>query len=252
VLVLEAGRRMQLTGWQWAILACSGIGITQVWLGQLGGLMAWLLVRAWENDRNSSSPKLEYQYSVHRNTYVPAALWLGLAIAIKPFLALVAVGWLMQREWKAALTTAGTVLVVLLVGLLVCGVTPYRDWLTLSQHISWHGDVANVSLQRVPGWPLIAAALFALTAWRIRQGAEIWTLLPLALLCSPVTWQYYGWLLLPILPMLGWGWLGIALLGLPQYLVPYTGVLGLLLVACAALRPATRERQAAAGTSIRC
>lgn len=177
-------------------------------LGQLGSLLLLLLTLSWAQLRQ------------HRPAL--SGLWLGLAIAIKPFLGLILVGLIVMRRWRMALVTSGCSAFMSLAGGLMFGWTPYEDYMSLASNVSWTATNWNASwigfvdrafisafsrtafdglaLSKALGW---AGAALVIAVWLLRlrtlnkqsanaADAALFSLgVPVALLASPLGWMYY-------------------------------------------------------------
>lgn len=156
----------------------------------------------------------------------PAALALGVLIAIKPFFLLV-LPWMAWRgSWKAVPLAVATFSLVIALGLAVFGVETYRTWLGTLAGADWSWVPMNASL-RAPitraltvnpafanfvdapalaglvwriAFVVLSTLVLALAAldrrdgWRDRGMA---LLLVSAIFLSPLGWTYYLWWALP-------------------------------------------------------
>jgi hypothetical protein len=166
------------------------IGIT---LGQLHLTLFVLVTAAWLADREDRP--------------LTAGAWLGAAIYLKPFWALVAVYWLWRRAWCAAATAAAVAGSGYAVGLLWFPAAT-TAWLDALRSVTWQHSSVNLALWGwvarldLPAWVGvgIAALVLSLLVWRLpaltRDGAWFAVLLA-ACLVSPVAWLYYA------LPLVG-------------------------------------------------
>jgi hypothetical protein len=198
--------------------------------GQVTWVLVWIVTEAWAST------------STRR-----AGIWLGVAIALKPPLALMAI-LLPWRIWSvAAITSLGLALLSLpLVGIpawtgwIATGRTV--DWLAQSDSVSFWGWAARltaapgakIGMADLPAWSLalilVLAAALALTVHRAR-GDRRWGMAVMWSLCvSPLGWIYYLPLALgPMLSSLPSSWpVWVALAGLlipwPVTGVPYAAV----------------------------
>ncbi len=167
-----------------------------------------------------------------------AALPIGLAIAVKPTMALVLLVWLWQGDWRAALRGIGAALVLVLAPFIPLGLATLQNYLIF--YTRWNAFNANAELinQSPVGLllraltpnpytqpPLNAPALVtplrvlivlgALTcyAWAVPRGrpasrrlgmAGCLLALPLILLLSPLAEDIHFCLIVPTLVGLGW------------------------------------------------
>ena len=136
-----------------------------------------------------------------------SGVWLGLAVAIKPPLMLMALllprriaGW---AGLTAVLVTAAVIAIT--------GIEVWREWLSVAQAVQWIGWEMNLSLWGVaaratgayretsmtdisPIWSGIAVALGVAMAFQARriEGPRRWVLALLwSLILSPAGWSYY-------------------------------------------------------------
>ena len=177
------------------ILACHGMAIGVV-LGQLHLLIFVLVTAAWLADREDRP--------------VAAGIWLGAAIYLKPFLALVAAYWLWRRAWRAAATAAAIVATGYAVGLLWVPAAT-AAWFESVRSVTWQYASVNLSVWGwvarldLPPWVAVifAALVLVLLIWRLptlsRDGAWF-AVLVAAYLVSPIAWLYYA---LPLIGPLG-------------------------------------------------
>jgi alpha-1,2-mannosyltransferase len=195
------------------LLAFHGMPIA-ITLGQLHLTLFVLVTAAWLADRDDRS--------------LAAGAWLGAAMYLKPFWALVAVYWLWRRSWRAAAAVAGAGYAV---GLMWFPAAT-TAWLDALRSVTWQHSSVNLS---VWGWiarldlsawvgTALAALVLTLLVWRLpaltRDGAWFAVLLA-ACLVSPVAWLYYALPLVGPMGLLyqqGDGWtrrlLGVGYLGL--------------------------------------
>ena len=216
-LILDACRRLELKPWQTVFALLWTPTLLCVGQGQISGLVAWLVVRAWLSDR--------------------PGVWLGLAALAKPFLLLLWVPAVLRRDARVV----GAALTVLLAGLagsfLVGGLGVWADWRSTVGPIAANVHATNLSIvgalmrAELPtlALPMVGAVMtFVVTrSWRNPH-----VLLPAAILLSPLGWQYYGLVLLPLLPRATpLTWVGLVLVGLPQEVTHgVAGTAGLLIL----------------------
>ena len=180
--------------WVLAVLLSSA-WLMQAALAQIAVVLAVLVTGAWHCHRRGRGGQ--------------AGIWLGIAVAIKPFLLPLVAWWLLRREWKAAGTALAVGAGILILGLLTLGTSAYEQWVaTLARmpdseplNIALWGAVrraVRIEWQRA-AW-LTAASLVAIgTAIRVRHVSSdrAWVALLIAgLLTSPLGWAYYGMLLI--------------------------------------------------------
>ncbi len=177
------------------------------------GQVAWLLLlpvtMAWAAAR--------------RARWARSGAWVGVAIAIKPFL-LPLLAWLAwRRQYRAVAAAIAAAGCIILAGVFAFGVDAYREWHASIASISWYARSLNASIWGevyrlftvntefapvlgLDGWARLAAALVssavAVGAWLLcRRTTSIdhqWSVVMTAtLLVCPLGWVYYGVLLLP-------------------------------------------------------
>jgi hypothetical protein len=178
--------------------------------GQLAWVLLLVLTLSWAAAR--------------RERWVVAGAWLGVAVAIKPFLLpmLVWIAW--RGQVRAALAGLGAGVTLALAGAGIFGVEQYRDWATAVGGIQWYARPLNASIwgavyrtftlnNRTSAvldigagaaafLSLAASAVVVLVTWlacrRLRDVDDQWSLVLCAtLLITPLGWVYYGCLLLP-------------------------------------------------------
>lgn len=201
--------RIHFLLWLAAMLAFSP-GMANFELGQLGWLLALMLTRSW--------------LALRQGHTSAAGLWLGAAIALKPFLLPFVVGLWLIKEPRALRTTLTTTTGLTALGVMAFGPQASLDYLAMGQHVSWTAtnwngswtgffDRAFIGLPQ-SSWPAnqflsrTLAAAFSL----ITLGIVLWILLrqqssadeasdsadalfatmtPAVLLISPLGWLYY-------------------------------------------------------------
>lgn len=143
--------------WFWIVLVACG---TMPWLfglvlGQVTFVLLWLVTRAWA----SKSPLI-------------AGVWLGIAIALKPPLALMALCLPLMLCVSAGLTAS----LITAIAIVVTGWPPWAEWLALSGHMRWMHLPTNLSifgfaarLHSTPTWaPTIGEIALG---WKLLAGA---------------------------------------------------------------------------------
>jgi len=196
------------TLWQLVVLLTGAPMATLIVTGQLSGLLAlpllwgWL---AWREGRLSA-----------------AGLWLGTAVAVKPFLGLLLAWMLWRGEFRALRAAAVSAAASFFCGVIVFGVAAHTDWLGALRAVSWTWGAMNASLLGIvtraltvtpyhvplavapwlvpPIWLAATSLIVVLLVRRLRHASidEGWGLLAMAaLLVSPLGWTYYLWWILP-------------------------------------------------------
>jgi len=231
------------------LLLCAPL-LTQLFQGQLNGIIVLLAVLAWAADR--------------REQYFLAGLLIGLAAGIKIVPAFLMLYWLMQRRWRALLGGAVGFLLIngtaaalfgidafrTYIEVVVPSVSGYRSsWDNVSLSGLWYKLFFPREVERVQAlvyapWLAIAlsmlsqAAVAALVAWKCfvaktrpqRDHALGLTVIGM-LLVSPITWSHYFLILmLPLCVSSGkptssvgqwFYWISLTLLWIP---IPWTAV----------------------------
>jgi hypothetical protein len=142
---------------------------------------------------------------------------IAFAMTVRPTFAIYLVWWVLRRRWRPIVVCVATGLAIIVLTLPLVGISGYRDFLVLLRNLS---DVTGVpnnqdlgsSVARL-GLPSIAStgALFlgyvisvvAIVA-SLRRGAEVSFLVTLGatLLLSPLLWDHYLVLVLPVIGFL--------------------------------------------------
>jgi hypothetical protein len=167
----------------------------------------------------------------HRDADLPAGVFFGIALYLKPFTGLFLIVFLLARRWRLAAVYVGTFLVCLLVGVALIGVEAHVRYVTILGGIDWHAHHMNASWMGLMaklfggainsfnpivdrpdlayglgyGGALAALVCFFCLAWRgcnSRAGQEMALAfaIPMMLLISPLGWIYYmGLLLVPLM-----------------------------------------------------
>ena len=177
------------------LLACHALPVGVV-LGQLHLMIFVLVTAAWIADRE--------------DRFVSAGLWLGAAIYLKPFFALVAVYWVWRRAWRAvgtATVVAGGAYAVGLIWLRPAT----ADWLEALRSVTWQHAALNLTVwgwvarTDLSAWVAVGLATLVLTLlmWRLPalgKDRAWFAVLTAAYLVSPIAWLYYA---LPLIGPLG-------------------------------------------------
>ena len=199
-------------------------------IGQMGIPLMLLLTAAWAADRRRAAQL--------------AGVAIGLAVALKMFVAVLLVSLCIRRQWRTLAWSAVAVAVAVSIGFLVAGVDGYRGWLLALRAPHNIGFPLNASLlglvhrhvadpARVEAiWVIGAGALGLATIallWRVRDDVDrAWGVaLAAALLLSPLGWIYYLPILAPPLLALWTRGSQPALIALGMLMVPVTPFHGL-------------------------
>jgi alpha-1,2-mannosyltransferase len=154
-----------------------------------------------------------------RGKWSEAAVYLGLAASVKPFLGIFLVHFLLRRQIRAAVLMTTIGIVAALAGLAVFGPGAYRSWLGVATSVDWlwgpmngslgaliarafGGSVAFVPLvdarDLIPAATVVvSAAVAAFGIWRFSlspatgEDVAFAGLIMTALLVSPLGWMYY-------------------------------------------------------------
>jgi hypothetical protein len=186
---LSSTERLVLLG---ALTGSSAALLT--WLqGQVAWLLAYPVTRAWLAAERSS---------------LSAAGWLGVAVAVKPTLAI----FVLALPWRVCWRAGSVAMSIVAVFIAVSGWAPWQAWFDLSSRVTNQASPASASLwslaariQWGPSWPATIAMLdqgwfIAIGAaavylrWRIRQvrGDRRWSIaLLFGILMQPLGWIYY-------------------------------------------------------------
>lgn len=113
----------------WITCGCIGLqpAVFAWGLGQITWVLLWLVTCAWLASSHSA---------------VRAGAWLGIAVAIKPPLALMAV----LLPVATCLSAAGVSLAITLAAVAVTGWRPWQEWLASSARVNWLAWWPNASL----------------------------------------------------------------------------------------------------------
>ena len=190
--------------WMWIGLLAFYPTFTALRLGQATMVLLLLLTVGWQQARSGRSKW--------------AGVAIGLAIILRTFAALLLFYFLLKRQWRMLLWSAGTFAATVVLSLPFVGVDAYGQWLAVTGGIDWQARNWNASLAGFfarllpPQWgpaALLATAacsLFwlALLTWlswpqpqaqpqpdRRRDDLTFSLALALMLLLSPLGWMYY-------------------------------------------------------------
>jgi len=204
-----------------AFLGFAGMGAVAV-TGQVSFILLFPVTLAWIRAR--------------RGKWAEAGVYLGLAMSVKPFLAIFLPYLVLRRRFVTLGTAVGAGTGAFLVGLAVFGWDAHRSWIAGLSAVSWEWVAMNASvlgfLTRVlapsayyvpaleapgligPLWLLLSGAIgvvtLAVTAvdsgdWAVDRAFAL--LLLAALLISPLGWTYYWWLALgPMVAVVATWW----------------------------------------------
>ena len=188
---------------------------TDFTLGQVGSVLLLFITLAWRDLRN------EHEYRM--------GLWLGIAASLKPFLLILALPILAQRNWKALIAFGSTAALALSAGLLWYGWPIHADYKEVANHVTWTASNWNASLigfvnrafssfdSSEHPWVRTAVTGISVVLCAITLGWCTWMCartrklpitdradhffmhtIPATLLISPLAWLYYlPWLCLP-------------------------------------------------------
>jgi hypothetical protein len=177
--------------------------------GQVAWLMLPLVALGWKSARRAS--------------WTSAGIFIGLLVALKPFLVPLAAWLFWRREWRALFATFVTMGLVIAAGVQVFGLESYAQWQRVAAGVDWYAKSFNASIwgvsyrtlaPNVQFWPLAdgstwlpfvvgaGSVAIALVCWMTCRCTENldrqWTVvLASSLLVSPLGWVYYGVWLLP-------------------------------------------------------
>jgi alpha-1,2-mannosyltransferase len=159
--------------------------------------------------------------AARRGHWTRAGGWLGLCVALKPFLGLFLVWLLVTRRWRALASAAGAASLCIAAGLLAFGWHAYMEWLSAVGQVVWWWPPENASLRgltdrlfvaghglepllRAPGIAAGVAGALSLTVGivtlaRLPLGgnsaesidSRMMLLFCASLLISPLGWIYY-------------------------------------------------------------
>lgn len=198
-------------------------------------------------------PLLVYGWSAAREgKVINAAIFLGIATSLKPFIGLFLFYFLMRKEWRGLCTFLLTILSCGLIAALFLGFDSYVAYYHACQQITWAASSWNVSfygfllrlfggienntaLLPIPGlitilYPAVAGLFFLTTLQFLRparaipieqkQDLDFCIIIVSMLLLSPLGWLYYFPLLgIPILILWQFAKKGIYPIALPLFLM---------------------------------
>lgn len=216
-------------------------------LGQVGSILMLPLTLAWRDYRNGRRDL--------------AAIWLGIAMGLKPLLLPFIPMLFLARQWRMAGVTVSVFSCTLLFGLLWAGHDSYQHYAVVAQHVKWTASNWNASViglidralgislgspMSIAAKALLLAMIAIFSAW-VAHGSRVLhtdrqadiifiTTLPAILLAAPLGWIYYfPWL---IICTAAWFTLGLRHL---QTRTEQAGLLLCLALSCwpMAMKPAT-------------
>jgi alpha-1,2-mannosyltransferase len=185
------------------VLALDG-GWTNLWLGQEGLILMWIVTAAWLADRDDRD--------------LSAGAWAGVAIYAKPFLVGLIVYWAWRRKWPRIGSALVSGAIMTLLGVALAGSASYRAWwnslsLGPAPYAPLNGSLLGLWSRTFFGsefapplfhqplgvlltvWGLSLIALVWAICRRIAAEQDInraWALVLIgSLLASPLGWIYY-------------------------------------------------------------
>ena len=171
------------------VLTSAGVQAT-LRIGQISWILSALVTAGW--------------IAARRRQWVASALWVGLAISMKPFLLVLLFVFVRARQWRALAIASVSVPLWIGLGAAVFGWWQVREWaeiLPFAQQPDYMLNIANASLAGLVariGAPVLLARVVAVlillaTAWRawsVEDNNLPWLqLLLVALLASPLGWM---------------------------------------------------------------
>lgn len=181
-----------------AVLVAHGSTSAQVHMGQVAWVLALPMTLSW--------------LAFRRGAYIRAGLWLGVVLAIKPFLALGALPALLDRRWRGTwLTATSSACVVAALGYATLGGQSYLHW------AAWSGPAMDLGAQPMNvgvtslAWLLgvsplvglavgVAAGVALMPRWLALSTDRQWlAMLTLVVLGAPLGWLHYTAWTLPVL-----------------------------------------------------
>ncbi|HTM25761.1 MAG TPA: glycosyltransferase family 87 protein [Vicinamibacterales bacterium] len=211
VAAVRAQLTLRLSGRGWLIAAYLALAAapTLTWFvtGQLTGILAALGTWIW----------IEFR----RERWIRAGIATGLACGLKLFLAPLLLYFVIRRRWSAVAAGAAAIAASFAAGVALFGLAAHRDWIVALRDVQWTWAPMNASIvapfARItvpsprmadapgPGFAWTAASagvsllvLLAglLASLRARAADRAVCVLYLTcLLCSPLGWVYYHWIL---------------------------------------------------------
>ncbi len=208
----KSARRVRVAWpwWMWAVILAWTPTFSLVYTGQITALIFVPLVLAWWADREGR-PGV-------------AGAWLGLAVSVKPHLALLLIYWVFRGRWRSLAMATLSGGVSALCGVAAYGWSVYGAWLSNLRAASWPWAAMNCSLWALPSrlWhetpyyaklaespalvmiatlvlvaPVALATLGALR--KVRCPDTSWALaLCATMLVMPLGWAYNAWWWAPI------------------------------------------------------
>ncbi len=213
LLVIHRETGWRIT-WPWLLVVVWWMPThVQAVTGQLAWLLLVPLTLSWSAARHGR--------------WLKAGAWLGIVVAVKPFLLPMLVWMLWRGHFRSVLLSLAVVAAIVCGGLALFGADQYQQWRDAIGEVQWYGRPLNASLWGaiyrtfVPNnraaivadlgaiarnLALAASGVVALATWLACRHEQTiddqWTLvLSASLLICPLGWVYYGTLLLP-------GWRG--------------------------------------------
>lgn len=222
--------------WMFVALGLTYSSLMAWWQGQTTWYLLYLVTRGWSAAR--------------RNRRGVGAAWLGVAIAVKPFLALATVPLGVVSMTIAGLTSAG----IWLASVPITELTPWREWLHAGAFVRFYPHSANASILGVvarlagggardlipvsqlptSGVAVACAVAILMTVLSMRRASspdQGWAGgLLLSVAVSPLGWTYYLPLAMgPVVAAAPGIWLlvGAACLAGEMFLLPVVGIRGI-------------------------
>ena len=205
----ELSIRLSWRGWLVAAYLALAAAPTLTWFvtGQLTGILAALGTWIW--------------IELRRDRWTRAGVAIGLACGLKLFLAPLLLYLVIRRRWSAVAAAAAAIAASFATGLLLFGLAAHHDWIVALRDVQWTWAPMNASIvapfaritvpspgmadARAPGlgWTaaatgvsLVVLAAGILASLRARAADRAVCVLYLtSLLCSPLGWVYYHWIL---------------------------------------------------------
>lgn len=181
--------------------------LANVSLGQVGTLLLPPLVLAWRTLRHQAP--------------LQAGLWIGILVAFKPFLAILWLGLLLIKQWRAFAIGGAVILVLSALGWMLFGTQVHQHYALIASDVTWNGANWNASwaglterffsgqtdsvlpqgsLQARTSAALLSVLTLGFAARGVRQASgtsrdqvNAWVTwaVPASLLISPLGWIYY-------------------------------------------------------------